>query len=225
MKMYLTPLMGILLSLPLGAAAISVVNPSFETDVVSKGNYIGATATGWTGSTLTGFSTFDPDLSQLASGPQNGVNVLALQAGNVVQTLTSFLTANTLYTLQVGVGSRSDGPFISTYDVSLETANGSILADVNSPIPANGTFLTASLNFTALATDPNLGKNLVIRLTNTNPNSVGSQVLYDNVRLSGVSTIASPAPEPSTFLLLSAGAVGLGYRFHRRRPTSHSATL
>jgi hypothetical protein len=53
--------------------------------------------------------------------------------------------------------------------------------------------------------------------------SVGSQVLYDNVRLSAVSTITAPAPEPSTFLLFGAGIAGLGYRLRRRAAAIHSA--
>jgi hypothetical protein len=201
---------GICMALPLSAGSISITNPSFETNIEIPGGYT-TNATGWTSSSLTLASTFRPDSTQLSGGPQDGVNVLALEGADVYQVLTSFLTANTLYTLQIGVGSRSDGLFVTTYAVDLESSNGTVLASVKSPTPAPGKFVTANLTYSALATDPNLGQNLVIRLLNTDPNMTESQVLFDNVRLSGVSTGAPQAPEPSTILLGAAGLAILGY--------------
>jgi hypothetical protein len=205
----------LLAALPLGATPITIVNPSFESDVVGSGGYLLYTAAGWTASSGAYYSTFDPAASQLASGPQDGVNVLAIEMGNLSQTLSTVLTANTLYTLQVGVGSRSDGFFIESYQFDLEAANGAVLASVTSPTPANGTFTTATLTFAALSGNPNLGQDLLIRLINTDP-SGNSQVQFDNVRLDGTPSGTSSTPEPSSLLLAAVGLAGfVGYRLHR----------
>jgi hypothetical protein len=113
------------------------------------------------------------------------------------------------------VGSRSDGIPISSYVVSLETANGTVLGSANSPLPANGAFITATVNFTALAGNPNLGQSLLIRLTG-NEGDFAHQAQFDNVRLDG--SAVGGVPEPSAIALASLGLAALGIaRWGRRR--------
>lgn len=201
------------LGLPLNAGIIPIVNASFETDVVGLGSYV-VNAAGWTSSTLTGASTFHPDASQLSGGPQNGVNVLALEAGDVSQTLSATLTANTQYTLLVGVGSRSDTLPIVSYEADL-VVNGSVIAYTTSPLPTNGNFITATFTYSTASGDPNIGLPLSIWLRNDDINLTQSQVLFDNVRLSSVSTAPTGTPEPSS-LVLALGVAAFGLCAHRR---------
>jgi hypothetical protein len=116
----------------------------------------------------------------------------------ISQVLSDVLTANTLYTLQVEVGNRLDTPFPG-YVVQL-LAGGVLLAeDNNSLSPADGTFATSTVTFTALPGDPNLGQPLEIRLR-----SFGRQTNFDDVRLTAV------ASAPTVVYIASGDSVAAG---------------
>ncbi len=135
------------------------------------------------------------------------------------QTNAGTIEANMSYTLQVDIGniasgqSQANGYFnldgMPPYRIAL-LANGVEIADDNGVLTgtiAEGGWATASVTYTALAGDPNIGATLGIRLVNENITDNGEttfvpigndiEVDFDNVRLS-----ETAVPEPSTLALL-----------------------
>jgi len=189
------------------AASIAVVNSSFELPVLPDGA-VGAAA-GWTAAGAA--FAHNPTATELPGGPPDGAQVLFLQGtANASQTLGAVLTAGTIYTLLVDVGSRADFNFIFGYQINLEDG-ATVLASANSPIPANGSFLTASIQYMALAGDPNLGQPLGIRLSNVPSGS--STAFMDNVRLDASAT---GVPEPGYAPLLPVLALAAITVYRRR---------
>jgi hypothetical protein len=186
----------------LQASTIPIANSSFEADVLPSGAFDVGNVPGWTGSTGAFFSTYHPTTGQFPGGVPDGVNVAAVQSGNIFQTLSANLTANNQYTLLVSVGQRADFP-LGTYLITFE-AGGSVLASESSQTPALGTFATSSISFFAAPGNLHLGQPLTIRLSETNT----GQVDYDFVRLDATSTTAG-VPEPATVTLIAAGFAAL----------------
>jgi hypothetical protein len=125
--------------------------------------------------------------------------------------LTSSLVANTLYTLTVAVGNRLDAiinNLATTYVIQLFAGNTLLnsITGSNTTIPL-GTFLDVSFNYLSGVVLP--AGNLSIVL-----NSVGTQSVFDNVRLDA--TAATSVAEPGSLTLLAAG-LGLGLLLFRRR--------
>jgi hypothetical protein len=185
----------------LRANTIPITNFSFEADVLAPGAFDLGNVPGWTGSPSAFFSTFHPTATQFPGGVPDGVNVAAVQLGSIFQTLSATLTANTQYTLMVGVGQRADFP-LGSYLITLE-AGGSVLALESSQTPSPGTFATSTISFLAAPGNPHLGQALTIRLAETG----NGQVDYDFVRLDGTSTAA--IPEPASATLIAAGFAAL----------------
>lgn len=117
-------------------------------------------------------------------------------------TLASILTANTTYTLTIDIGNRNDVP-AGGYVTQLFAGATQLAIDNNTLTVPTGGWVTSTLTYTALPTDPLLGQSLKIQFQAVS----GVQVNYDNVRL--VSTV----PEPSQALLIIAG---LGVLLMRR---------
>jgi PEP-CTERM motif len=146
--------------------------------------------------------TYSPKLVTVGSG-----------VVGISQTLSSGLTAKTLYTLKVNVGNttgiNSSFPSVTEiytgfpgYEVQL-LAGGNILATESALTPAEGTFATSVLSFVTTADNPYLGTPLQIRLINKNA-AGGANVDFDNVKLE-----ATAVPEPASVLgLLAFGALG-----------------
>ena len=201
------------------ASPITVTNASFELPVLPEGGF-NSVVPGWT--VVSGSpGAYNPPAT--TATPTDGSNVLFLQAlhtgsqGSVSQTLAAVLTANTLYTLLVDVGSRADFNFSLGYTVEL-LAGSTVLGTDSSPVPPSGSFIQASVQYTALAGDPLLGQVLGIRLSNVIPVASSTTTLMDNVRLDGSLVQDSgptPVPEPGTALLLISGMAAR--RFLRRR--------
>lgn len=117
------------------------------------------------------------------------------------------LTANTKYTLTMSIGDRNDTSF-SGYVFGLFTASGTpIVQESNAVTPADGTWVTRTLTYTATASDPNLGQAIFVRYGNT---TLG-QTVFDAVSLD-----ATPVPEPSTSVLIAGVAAAIAARRRAR---------
>jgi hypothetical protein len=165
------------------AVAVPIENPSFEADALAPGG-IKLTITDWDTSPGGGDGVYRPPASDYPAGIPDGQNVAYTNGpGNRVrQVLTTLLAPDTTYTLKVEVGWNEHDPFAG-YVVQLR-AGGVVLAeDDSSQSPAQGTFVTSTVQYTAGAGDPHLGDALTVYLT-----SPGIQANFDDIRLD-----ASPA--------------------------------
>lgn len=187
------------------ATPVSINNASFESQVLSDGAYVVGIA-GWSNSSG---GVFNATAAQFPGGVPDGQNFAWLNGGSASQTLTANLTANSEYTLSVGVGERLDSSVsykFPGYSVSL-LAGGHVLATESSLNPPPGSFLTSTLHFTALSGNPYLGQSLAIQLT-----ANGTQVEFDNVRLN-----VSPVPEPEIYGMMLMGLGMMGFVARRRK--------
>ena len=165
------------LSAPAGSFAVD--DWSFEAQVVADGS-ASSSIPGWTNSGAGG--TFNPGAGEFTDGVPDGQNVAFSNGATISQVLTEPLTAGTRYVLQVDVGHRAN---VSLPAFSVELWAGGFLAGASSPVPAAGTFATVTVTYDAPANSPLLGQFLEIRLI-----SSGTQVCFDNVRLSAAVSAA-----------------------------------
>lgn len=151
----------------------------------------------------------------------------------IEQTLAATLQANTTYTLQVAIGNIRTGTATvapwsgyGEYDLDgfpgyrVELRAGGILlaSDVDTLLPAEGEFLTSTVQFAVAGAHAALGSNLLVRLVNLNltggatPDTRGLEVDFDDVRLD-----ASPVPIPPAIWLLGTAVFLLLTRPRRPR--------
>ncbi|MBW4616247.1 MAG: PEP-CTERM sorting domain-containing protein [Desmonostoc vinosum HA7617-LM4] len=208
------------------AVLLSISNAGFEDSVIGEEGFTINVLPGWElydpsdiipadpGATPV-FGAYNPSADAFAGEAPEGNNVGYLYLTNppgsgivgITQTLTSILTADTKYTLEVEVGNIPPfGGFTTLagfpgYVIQL-LAGGTVIAeDFNSQSVAEGAFITSTLSYLASANDANLGKSLEIRLL-SNLQSEGIEVDFDNVKLD-----ATKVPEPTSILgLLALGA-------------------
>ena len=219
-----------LLTLPAGAA--TVLNPSFETDSVTDGNFT-PSLTSWTvvssgGSPGPGYGTYNPAESDFTGATgggtpsgADGTNVLTTYTDNdagayagVSQVLTGLtLTAGSTYTMTVAIGDYK-GLTPTNWHLAISTSSmgvGTYLANLS----GLGTSLTDdqfndfSVSYTATGLEPQNGEDLKITLWGQNDDGIGggTHVPFDNVRVDVV-------PEPSTAVL---GMLGSLFLVRRRR--------
>jgi hypothetical protein len=188
-------------------AGLIINNAGFESPVLTDGAFTVVFIPSW-GITGGNAGVFNPQSIHITGEAPEGQNVGYSDAGDISQVLSDALSIGD-YTLQVEVGDRKDVNF-PAYKVQL-LAGGNLLAEDNNSLLPNDGFLTSTVTYTALASDANLGQSLEIRLIHSGGSS--QQIEWDDVRLDFVAI-----PEPSTFLLLLAGILGvLGIGWRRRR--------
>ncbi len=142
-----------------------------------------------------------------------------------IQTLAATLQPNSQYNLSVEVGNIASGTATNNdffdlsgfpgYRVEL-LAGGQVIGVDNNSLGAiipEGEFMTASLSVNIGSTHTLLGQALGIRLVNLNEipapfnagNSPDLEVDFDDVQLDLISTV----PEPSTWVMIFVGVLGL----------------
>jgi hypothetical protein len=160
---------------------ILIVNHGFEDQIVADDDFIRGALTGWSVAGDSG--VFNPSTVSLPGQPSEGMNVAFIggtfAGGPISQTLSTNLMVGS-YELCIDVGDRLDTSFAG-YAIEL-LAGGAVLAQDNNTMTPNGTFITSTTSFTALASDVNLGQPLMIRISAPN-NGSGFQTLFDDVRL------------------------------------------
>jgi hypothetical protein len=185
------------------AGSIFVENHSFEALELPDGAWQRGAPEGWT--TLEGrFGVFNPPVETFPFGVPDGVNTTYSNNGTLSQVLDAVLEPNTLYSLEVELGNRTDTPFPG-YLVQLLAAGSLLAEDTGSLAPPSATFATSEVTYTATIADAHLGGALEIRLV-----SFGIQTNFDDVRVT-----ATVIPAPGMLALL--GVAGLAGCSRRRR--------
>lgn len=205
---------------------ITIVNPSFETPAGPFSNTCGTgcsfsigSFTGWT--TLNG-GEFQPGSLFFTSPIPDGTQIGYTNATrSLSQTLTgNSVLANSIYTLSVFVGNRTDGDS-GSYTLSLDTIVGGVTTTLcNFSGNANGlpgtpgsvalgTFQLEGCSYTSGSTVPS-GDLYLLFTANS------GQLDVDSVSLI-VQSATATVPEPSSVLLLSVGMLLAAVAFMARR--------
>jgi HpiC1 cyclase len=209
------------------AVPVSIINPSFEDDVLAAGVLCGPStgciSSPWVEGNDTGLyrPTGDHATDGFLDPVPNGANVAFSNQANISQVLGAVLLPNMIYTLTVDVGAWISAPnvFPPNPSIQLWIWNGttSILLG-SAPVSAPpGYFNPMSLVVVTDAFTPGLGDQIQIILSHgvlQNPGEF-SQVWWDNVRLD-----ASPAgvvPLPAALPLFASGLGVMGLLGWRRR--------
>jgi hypothetical protein len=165
----------------LGSGAIPILNPGFETDVLTCAElpcYVPG-ITGWTFGPVSG--TFKPGPAQYPNGVPRGVNVAGMgnanSTGSIEQTTWVPLEADRTYVLSMSIGQRADYPFTG-YEASLVAGNVVLVSDSHL-WPAPGTFVSDVIVFKSGPSPAQSGQPIRILVR-----SVGKgEVDVDNVSL------------------------------------------
>lgn len=215
------------------AVVLSVTNPGFE-DITGQtvfNEFTFGTPAGW--SLYNPFSIVNQSTVYTGTLQPNGVQffpVPAPQGSRVAifynsgskgagaygfqQTLSDTLQPNTQYTLTVRVGNITSGTAQNNVFYNLSNfpgyrvdllANGSpIMSDINSLTIAEGAWATSTVTFTSGPSVTPL-QNLGIRISslNSTTGTPDNEVDFDDVQLT-----ADAVPEPHTWIILLAGAIG-----------------
>ena len=148
--------------------------------------------------------------SYLSAGASDGQNVafangFQFQHGAISQSLGDSFQAGVAYELKVDVSSIN-GFSVGAYNISLE-AGGTVVAGAIGFVPgAMGLFSTITVSAAIDGSSPAVGQPITISLANSGVPQAGTQVLFDNVRLTSSVTAV---PEPSTWALSAIGVFGL----------------
>lgn len=198
-------------------AGVLISNPSFELPACPAGceglSYT-FSVSGWTVDGRAGIFAPGQYAGTAAYLPTDGNQVAWAERGIISQELGVSLTPNTFYTLSVDIGRRADMPFTG-YSLELLAGNVVIVSGSSGiPLPAENTFATATLTYTALQSDTHVGEALGIRLI-----SMGPQTSFDNVRLDAIPIAPNQiteTPVPAALPLLASALAGLGIMRRRR---------
>ncbi len=192
----MVPLFG--LTLIAAASSVTVQNFSFENDILADDafNFDGA---GWIESGGNAAGAWNPT-SQIT--PTHGNNVGFINQGDLSQEVGT-IEANTMYTLSVDVGCRSDMA-LQNYEVQLYSGI-TVLAFDDSTALTFGRWATSTIRFNSAHFQDLIGDPFGIRLIQKGTQSN----TFDNVLLD-----KTAVPIPPAILLLGSGLVGI-IRFKR----------
>ncbi len=231
-RIYFTGLVAALLISRTLADSITIQNPSFEALTGSNPAYFdssGALLPGHSsinpsqGHLATQYPTTDPtpgwqvigtggtvnengtaNVTPAATDGQNvaWANGYQNQHGYLSQTLGATYQVGVTYELKVDVSSIIGLP-VSGFTVSLNAGNTVVASAVNSMSIVPGSFSTVTLDASVNSGSLAAGQPISIVLASSGFSSTGTEVIFDNVRLT------SAVPEPSTWLLATLGLLGL----------------
>jgi len=198
-----------LTKVPYGEA--NIVNAGFEDPVLADGadaltpevpgwaeGYYGAGGTSWD-SWNDLCRAINPDVAYGYGGvaPQ-GENIAYCRVdpgydGGVTQTLTEVLQAETTYELSVMVGTPSGVATPGPYHIELLAGDLKVAEEIGDA-PASDTWITVTLTHTtgSAATDPTVGQPITIRLVAADTAVGGTDVNFDDVRLTADPGFAPP---------------------------------
>ena len=167
-------------AVPVAAVTVPVNNPSFESPAYVDGD--GGGVDSWVVAPSVGYAgAYNFNVADLPVVPDLDQVGFAGIGGSLTQTLAVPLTAYTLYTLQVDVGRQLVNSNAETDHTVRLLAGSTVIAEGSAVAPAPGTFNTVTVTFQTGASHVELGSALGVQLFSPVP--VGSQVLFDNVRL------------------------------------------
>ena len=222
------------------AVSITLVNPSFELDVLDNpvdpqdGSYTFTAPPGWTSDgTLNSRGTQNPVEAQYTSaGDASGTLGVPLggdgrqslfsagagggHGGYFTQVTGATLEAGHTYELTVAVGQQLDRPAQDLFYIGMYTPGFANLLSVNAGTGAEltaGRFVDISTSFTANEAQAGLGLMVYVEGKNGAAENLIRTTGFDNVRLTAV----APVPEPSTLVLLTTCVLGQLAAALRRR--------
>lgn len=191
-------------ALTASAADLTVANHSFESPVLTDGQYNVNNTPGWAG-TGTFYHVANPTdawftgTSQNSAGPNpiDGTNIAGINNDTrLYQDLSATFLPEHTYTLTVLMGTRIGVPF-GVPKVRLISA-GTTVAELLPSAPPSGTFQQTSLTYTSPASGPVIGTSIRIEFQGLGGSA---QFWIDNVRLSATPIITPPPPPPATYNL------------------------
>lgn len=198
------------------AGLIPIVNAGFEESALGDGDFTdGVDVPGWRLDAGRG-GAFNPTAVEYPGEAPEGQNIGWSAGGTLSQTLITVLQPG-VYTLKFDVGNSFLIPFPG-YIVDLYVGRTILARDDSTLHPADGTFLTSTIQYTATASDLNLGQSLSIRFI-----SVGSETDFDNFRLDFEPAATGAVPEPASVATLGIGLLCLaGHGWRKCRKGGHA---
>ncbi len=199
-------------TVPPSVVDISILNHSFESPVLSDGQYVLNGIPGWVGVGANDFLVANPadnwftGTSQNNSGPNpiDGFNSAGINnSTRLYQDLSAAWLPNHKYTLTLLMGTRKGVPF-GIPKIRL-IASGVTVAETLPGAPVQGTFNEFSLNYVSPATSSANGTPIRIEIQGLGGDA---QCWVDNVRLSAESlgnVTNTPPPLPPTYSDYSLG--------------------
>jgi hypothetical protein len=208
-------LAALLPSPPADANSVTILNNSFESQVLPFGGFTDNVLTDWT--VVAPFDSlvgaYNPNT--FSEPVPNGSNTAYLNPGGSFSQDVGPLLAASTYDFTVYVGQRTD---IGLPSYNIQLLDASTLAVLASGIPSppgSGDFVNFPLTFDSASFPADVGNDILIKFSAPFVAGVLAQVNFDDVTLSYVPDGTGPVPEPATITLLGLAMAGLG--FSRRR--------